>query len=125
MDFSDGYGYEFECNRRIGKSTYLDAADVDILHSLWIESNDQNIFVFCKKCNTYMYFETGKNNALDGKYICPVCGRTVKESTPYTKLEKENEAFLSELEDDDYYDEDDDEEYSGEYYKEVYNELDD
>ena len=111
MDFPSEYGYKFEYNNgHISKSTFLNEEAVDTLRLLLIDSNDQNIFVFCKKCDTYMDFEVGKNNALDGKYICPVCGKSVKERTPYTQLEKENEAFLAELEDDyeDYYDELDD-----------------
>ncbi len=128
MEFSNNYGFEFEySNGRIGKSTYLDEDTVNTIGFSGTKCNDQNIFVFCKKCDTYMNFEVGKNNALDGKYVCPKCGKSVRERTPYTQLERENETFLTEQDNDyeDYYDEDDDEEDSGEYYEEVYGELGD
>ena len=73
-----------------------------------------------------MEFEIGKNNALDGKYVCPVCGKSVRERTPYTQLERENETFLEEWADGDYEEYyDDDEEDDGEYYREVCGELGD
>lgn len=130
MEFSNNYGFEFEySNGRIGKSTYLDEDTVNTIGFSGTKCNDQNIFIFCKKCNTYMEFEISKNNALDGKYVRPVCGKSVRERTPYTQLERENETFLEEWADGDYeeyYDEDDeDEEDSGEYYREVCGELGD
>ena len=58
--------------------------------------------------NKNLDFQVGIKNELDGRWICPVCGKTVRERTPYAQLEKENEAFLSEFDD---ADDDDYEEY--------------
>lgn len=139
MDFSDDYDYDrlieerpdygFEFKYRNG---HLEGnprllSKQDMIDIGMDYGNDQNLFIYCWKCCNYMGFEPGKNNLLDGKYTCMICGKSVKERTPYTRLDEANEAFLAELEDDDYedyYDEDDDK-YSGEYYEEVYGELDD
>ncbi len=138
MDFSDeydkileerpDYGFEFEY-----RSGHLDGNPMllskqDMIDIGIVRGNDQNLFIYCRKCGTYMDFQQGKNNMLDGKYICPVCRKSVRERTPYSRLNEANEAFLAELEDDDYedyYGDEDDEDDSGEYYEEVCGELGD
>ena len=101
------YGFKFVHNgKSIGKSILVNENEIRNIGTS--KSNDQNIFIYCKSCETYMDFQVGIKNELDGKWVCPVCGKTVRERTPYAQLEKENEAFLSEFDD---ADDDDYEEY--------------
>ena len=37
-----------------------------------------------------MDFHQGQTDILDGKWICPICGKSVRERTVYGQLEREN-----------------------------------
>ena len=43
-----------------------------------------------------MLYREGTKGELSGYWVCPDCGRIVREITPYRKLEKLNRKFESE-----------------------------
>ena len=109
------YGFRFshKKKRRLGKSCELDILDLVRLSVAYPDSgNDQNIFIYCEDCNTYMTYMIGKSDDLSGYFICPICKSKVRESTPYHQLEKENEEFLKNNKLDGYSDDDYDEFYN-------------
>lgn len=86
---SDYYGYEFKYkNGRIGRSVPLEMDDIVKIESTC--ANRDNIFIYCTSCAVYMDFVEGKDQLLDGKWQCPKCRRRVRETTPYSQLEREN-----------------------------------
>ena len=44
-----------------------------------------------------MYYCTDNDTPLNGKWVCPGCGRTVMEPTIYRHIERENERFRQKL----------------------------
>ena len=56
--------------------------------------NDDNIYVFCKKCGVYMNYQKLNMSAISGLYICPVCDKKVREETVYNKLSRQNNSWL-------------------------------
>ncbi len=105
-----GYGFGHKKNQKLSKSYELDILDLVQLAAIYPDSgNDQNLFVHCDDCNTYMNYIPGISG--DGYFICPICGSKVRESTPYRQLEKENENYLKDNELDGYGDEDYDKYY--------------
>ena len=112
LDF--GYGFGHKKNSRLSKSFNLDILDLVQLAAAYPDSgNNQNLFVHCDDCDTYMTFVEGTSGDLSGYYVCPICGSKVKESTPYHQLERENEKYLKDNELDGYGDDDDYDEYYG------------
>ena len=77
-------GFEFGYGTRIGKSKVIFEDVIKRNH------DDIPLFVKCNKCNEYMDFHQGQTDILDGKWICPVCGKSVRERTVYGQLEREN-----------------------------------
>ena len=100
----DNSGFLFTYKSKLGKSEYL--SENDILSIPDGKGNDDNLFIFCYRCEEYMDFNGG-SVSLTGKWVCPKCKRGVREQTPYDRLCKENEEFCSSFDifddDDDYY----------------------
>lgn len=78
-DIYDGAGFYFDYNRQLS------------------HSKDIPLFVNCKACDTFMDFIPGNDGPLTGKWKCPICGKSVRESTVYEKLNRENDHFEDEL----------------------------
>lgn len=83
----------FYRNRRIGSSEPLDGEEMDDIGEG--KGNEDNLYIYCASCGVHMDFIQGKNNDLDGRWVCPECKRSVREITPYNQLERENDAFLN------------------------------
>jgi len=106
MDKQNNEGFMFPYkNGRLGRSVLLFEDTIRRLNNDF--HNDDNLFIFCIQCNQYMDFLKGKKNALDGKWVCRGCGRSVRETTPYHRLDSENRAYLSKINISDDYDPDD------------------
>lgn len=104
MELYENGGFQFFYkNRRIGESEPIDEDDMSDIGSG--KGNEDNLYIYCEKCGVHMDFVEGKNNNLDGKWVCPDCRRSVRESTPYKQLDRENSAF------DIWDDDDDDDDY--------------
>lgn len=87
-------GFEFDYNnRKLGKSRPIFKDQIDKLESTKHNNDNIPLFINCKACGTYMDFEEGPTDNLDGWYTCPVCGKRVKELTVYSQLNRENNAY--------------------------------
>lgn len=84
-------GFVFVRGSRLSKSKLLSSSEVSAIPDG--KGNDDDLFIFCGKCGTYMDFFAGADNSLDGKWNCPGCGRSVREATPYKQLDRENSQF--------------------------------
>ncbi len=95
MSIEDNFaGFLFVCNNgRLNQPASLSKKEIS---DIPVAGNSDQIYIRCKECDEYMIFTAGPE-ILSGKWRCPVCGRTVREETPYTKLEKINREFESKL----------------------------
>ena len=94
------FGYLFYSkNGSLSKPYDLD--EFDILEMEEGKGNSQNIFIRCDPCGTCMDFIESEV-IMKGIWKCPICGRKVREATPYNKLEQMNEKFIRETNEDDY-----------------------
>ena len=90
-------GFEFTYGKgHISKSKPISEDAVGKLHLE--HANSDLIFVRCRTCGGYMEFNEGLN-MFDSYWRCPQCGARVREATAYTQLERENAAFLRDMED--------------------------
>lgn len=110
-EYSDIYeqyensGFEFRYNKRLGDSTPILKDYIDKIDPSKRNHDDVPLFVKCARCgDNYMDFIDGATGELDGKWVCHICGASVKERTVYDKLERENEAWEKEY--DEIYNED-------------------
>lgn len=70
--------------------TYDDLLQIDTRHM-----NSQNLVAECEQCGALMNYVNHNPEDIDsGWYICPVCGKRLREMTLYTQLDKENERWL-------------------------------
>ena len=101
MSIADNYvGFLFRYNNgRLNQPSSLSKKEIS---EIPVAGNSDHIYIRCGNCDEYMIFSPGATGVLDGKWRCPVCGKTVREETPYTKLEKINREFESKFFDDDF-----------------------
>ena len=98
---NDPVGFVFSCNKgNLGQPVALSKKEISAIPAS--AGNSDSIYIRCKNCDTYMTFITGPADMLDGKWVCPTCGRSVREETPYNRLDKINREFERKLFDDDF-----------------------
>ena len=91
-------GFVFPCGSSLGQPRSITAKDMmDIPVT---GDNEDLMYIYCKRCNEYMNYRYGGDEPLSGKWVCPKCGRTVREETVYRKLDAINRRFESDLLDD-------------------------
>lgn len=89
--YSEKCGFRFDYNN--GKLNHSVLLNLEECVKIPMQkANEQNFYIFCKKCGVYMDFDE-QGNLDDSKWICPVCGKKVKEMTAYSKIDKENYNF--------------------------------
>lgn len=91
----EGSGFEFNYYKRISKSKPIFKDAIDILDSSKSNHDEIPLFVNCKRCGTYMDYQI--SNSGTGWWKCPSCGARVKESTVYNQINRENDAYLDEM----------------------------
>ena len=93
---SELIGFLFHCTKSgISQPISLSAKEMS---SLPLTScNEDDIYLHCKPCDEFMLYREGSGEGLSGYWVCPDCGRTVREVTPYRKLDKINRRFESEF----------------------------
>jgi len=93
-DDYENMGYEFNyANNRLGKSKIISKEKINEIDTA--KSNSDTMYVKCVACKIYMDYEAGPTGVVDGSWVCPECGISVKEHSAYTQLERENEEFLT------------------------------
>lgn len=60
-----------------------------------VVGNDDNIYVFCKKCGCYMNYQKLGNGLMDAIWVCPKCTKRVREETAYNKMNQQNNSWLA------------------------------
>ena len=81
----EGSGFKFEYkNGRLGKSVVVFRDEVETIPDCKRNEDDIALFVRCGSCDDYMDFE-------NGNWVCPHCGKKVREMTVYKQLDRENE----------------------------------
>ena len=91
MDYEKFYGVKFVMDYNNGHlNNAKEVSDVPPE----VNGNDDNIYVFCKKCGVYMNYQKLNMSAISGLYICPVCDKKVREETVYNKLSRQNNSWL-------------------------------
>ena len=61
--------------------------------------NEDQIVLYCEKCDVHMFYEEGDGGRLNGKWVCYGCLRTVRENTVYKLLDTENSDYLDDMQD--------------------------
>ena len=61
----------------------------------WVVGNDDNIYVFCKKCGCYMNYQKLGDGLMDTIWVCPKCTKRVREETAYNKINQQNNSWLA------------------------------
>lgn len=103
-DDYDNSGFLFKMKSRLSKSEYLPEEDIrDIPNG---KGNEDNLFIFCDRCSEYMDFHDG-DVSMTGKWVCPKCGKRIREQTPYNQLCRDNEKYYTNYG----FDEDDDDDF--------------
>ena len=98
---NDPVGFMFNYNNgRLSQPVALSKKEISAIPSA--AGNSDSIYIRCKGCDKYMEFIAGPANMLDGKWRCPECGKTVREETPYNRLDKINREFENKLFGDDF-----------------------
>ena len=97
-----GFMFERSASGKLVNLEYLSAAEVSDISIGF--GNEDNIYICCKPCGTFMNFRYGPKEFMDGKWVCPECGCSVREVTPYKILDKMNLAFQNSIDTDDDYD---------------------
>lgn len=88
------YAFEFKYNKgRLSKSKCISKNELESIPAIKINIDSTPTVVKCGTCNEYMDYEESKEYGLVGKWICPVCGKWVKETTVYNQFEKENQEW--------------------------------
>ena len=79
-----GFVFDFQ-NRHLGTSRSIGADEMAriprtkrCILSAW--------YIHCVRCDLYMDYVKGPRADVDGKWVCPVCGSSVKESTAMKKM---------------------------------------
>ncbi len=86
-----GSGFEFTYkNKKLSGSKTIFKKDVIKIDQSKRNNDEIPMFIKCENCNNYMDFKVGKNDNLDGKWVCPSCSSEVKERSVYVKLNNEN-----------------------------------
>ena len=60
-----------------------------------VVGNDDNIYVFCKKCGCYMNYQKLGDGLMDTIWVCPKCTKRVREETAYNKINQQNNSWLA------------------------------
>ena len=92
------HGFEFTYSKRhIGTSEYFPIEAMETLPDTKHNEDEYPLYVRCGTCGAYMDFSKGTKGIQSGKWTCRTCGITVRESTAYRQLDRENFAFLKEI----------------------------
>ena len=93
-------GFVFPCGSSLCKPYSITAKDM--MNLPVTGDNEDLMYIYCKRCDKYMNYRYGNGELLSGKWVCPKCGRTVREETAYSKLDAINRKFENDLFSDDY-----------------------
>ena len=55
-----------------------------------VYKNPEHIVILCNACKCYMLYKNDLGTRLDGYYVCPNCGKRVREETPYRQLQRDD-----------------------------------
>lgn len=52
--------------------------------------NPDHLIILCHACESYMLYKNDAGTRMDGYYICPNCGKRVREETLYRQLQRDD-----------------------------------